>query len=452
MLRNGLSRRLIANIPTYLGGEGIKLAKGDYKQVIELIPVRGTLVDYRSDIWDFTDGFRYQRRSQLRIRFYRANPEYKDMLKDYIVQLLDSFKWKISTLSSVASIMVTILNRAYEMCPYDLFVLVDTDNIIDAINETQTHPESRRNAYTYVIPFVSFVAEHHAVFLPIDLETLNRELILLGDAYSSSAGVHHHQNIPDSFYQSIITICDRVMRDEHQPFNMRMTGGIILMDSQLGLRSLEIPALEKDCIQNYRCSDKKTRHYCIYNSIKPAKADVEAIKVKTICTDLLYQTWVYMLDLRKKGEFKNKTDFMYILDAKPYPRPNPDKFPISQGSMIYMIKCFFGRYLMEYIEKDWRGISRVKLPNMPNAGKFSIPTIHNFRVRFATTLYRQGFPLDFIESIMSHSPHSETYDAYYDVDDIEFRRAQQTLHSNKPSEYVDPEEEFDAFLNDVDDY
>lgn len=56
------------------------------------------------------------------------------------------------------------------------------------------------------------------------------------------------------------------------------------------------------------------------------------------------------------------------------------------------------------------------------------PHLHSLRVHFATSLYRQGFPLDFIESIMSHTPQSNTYDSYYDVDDEEFRKAQQSKY------------------------
>lgn len=452
MLRNGLARQLIGNIPSYMGGLDILPCKGSHKAIVEIIPVHGHLIDYRSDKWDFSPGFRYQNRSNLKIRFDKANPEYKNQIKDYAAQLIDSGAWKVSTASNTIAMMIGVLNYAIEHSQYGMFILIDTEDIICAVEAMQAHIESRRNAFSQIMSFTEFVKENHAIILPIDLDTIGRRMIYLGDKAACNGTRNHHKNIPEEFYQAIVETCNDVMRDEHQPFNMRMTAGIILMDTQIGLRALEIPALEKDCIFDYTCSDGVVRHYCIYNCIKAAKADVEVIKIKTFCTDVLYETWKYMLKLREKCEYKDKTEFMYILNYMPQSHiDRSGVFPVSQGSFIYMYKVFFGRYLQKYIEKDWRGIERVKVPNINDGKLYSIPTIHNIRVHFATSLYRQAFPLDFIESVMSHTPQSNTYDSYYDVDDEEFRKAQQSKYSNKTQKYADPDEEFDAFLEELKD-
>ena len=97
--------------------------KDGYKTLVELMPVQGHLVDYRSDEWDFKEGFKYQRRSNLKIRFDRADEEFRVHLKDYAVMLLDSYEWKVSTVSSVIAMMSSILNHAVNGSAYGMFIL-----------------------------------------------------------------------------------------------------------------------------------------------------------------------------------------------------------------------------------------------------------------------------------------------------------------------------------------
>lgn len=451
MLRNGLARQLIDNIPAYMGGTGIFPEKGGHRVVVEIIPVQGHLVDYCNDEWDFKAGFKYQRRSNLKIRFSKANAEFRTHLKDYAAMLLDTYEWKVSTVSSVISMMSSILNHAIEHSMYEMFILIDTDDIIGAVEHMQAHSESRRNAYSHVMRFVEFIRKTQGIILPIDLDEIGRRMTILSDIYRSKRQRKHHKRIPDQFFDAIIQTTDKVMRDETQPFNMRMTAGMLLMNTQLGLRCLEILALEKDCIRDYRSGDGITRHYTVYNSIKPARADVEVIQVKTICTPLLYDTWNYMLALRDKAPHSRKSKFLYILD-NPSSKPCKGEMPpVSQDSFINMHKVFFGTYMMEYIEQDWRGIDRVLIHRCASdRNRYSIPTIHSFRVHFATSLYTQGFPLDLIESIMSHTPQSNSYDSYYDIEDTEVRNASR---SRRPEQWngVDPEDEFDTFLDTLED-
>lgn len=451
MLRNGLARQLIGNIPAYMGGTGILPEKGGHRTVVELLPVQGHLVDYRNDEWDFRAGFKYQRRSDLKIRFNKANAEFRTHLKDYAAMLLDSYEWKVSTVSSVISMMSGILNYAVEHSMYEMFILIDTDDIIEAVEHMQAHSESRRNAYSHTMRFVEFIKETQGIILPIDLDEIGRRMTILSDIYRSKRQRKHHSRIPDSFYDAIIQTTDKVMRDETQPFNMRMTAGMLLMNTQLGLRCLEILALEKDCIRDYRTGGGSTRHYTVYNSIKPARADVEVIQVKSICTPLLYDTWKYMLALRDKAPQSKRSKFMYVLDSPAASRPAIGETPpVSRDSFVHMYKNFYGNYMREYIERDWKGIERVMINAKYDRSLYSIPTIHSFRVHFATSLYTQGFPLDLIESIMSHTPQSNSYDSYYAVEDTEVRNA---ARSRRPEQLngVEPEDEFDTFLDTLED-
>ena len=183
-------------------------------------------------------------------------------------------------------------------------------------------------------------------------------------------------------------------------------------------------------------------------SVSPDSVLVEAFKVITICTPLMYDTWKYMLGLRARGEYAGKTNFMFILNpSKSSSKGDRSRFPVSLCTFQYCWKVFFGRYLRHCTDMDWKDIRKVVIPN--GKGRMgAIPTVHNMRVHFATSLYTQGFPLDFIESIMSHTPQSNTYDCYYDIDSVEFEKKMKKRYSDKSSVGT-PEEEFEEFLEKI---
>ena len=428
-----------------MGGIGVSPEKDGYKTLVELMPVQGHLVDYRSDEWDFKDGFKYQRRSNLKIRFDRADEEFRVHLKDYAVMLLDSYEWKVSTVSSVIAMMSSILNHAVNGSAYGMFILLDTEDIISSVEAVISHSGSRRSAYSHIMRFIEFIRSSHSIFLPVDLDVISKRMTILSDIYRSRRQHNHHKRIPDAFYDSILQTADRVMRDDSQPFNMRMTAGIVLMNTQLGLRCLEILALEKDCIHEYNCGDGLRRYFTTYNCIKGARADVEVIQVKSICTPLLLETWSYMTELRKQSPYSEQSRFLYTLDIVQKSNKASELPPVNRDSFIRQYKIFFGTYLKSEIEQDWKGIERVKLPIRTDRNLYSIPTIHNFRVHFATSLYAQDFPLDLIESIMSHTPQSNSFDSYYAVDDEEFKRSRRSRQT-KGLSGTDTEDEFDTFI------
>lgn len=444
MLRYGLARQLIANIPEYMGGLDVVPGKGEHKAVVELIPVRGHLVNYRSDVWDFSSGFRYQKNDRLKVNFKKADPQFKDLLKDFAAQLIDTYSYKISTIKGRVDKLTAVFNKALETS--GLFILVDTDAITGTVETLFGNTEEKRDTYVFVTGFLQFLREDRGLITPVDLEAIRRIMISYGHCISRKRVYNTHKNVPEEYFNAIVRTADRVMRDEREPFNMRMTAGIILTDTQLGLRQAEVLALETDCISGYLCSDGKERPYCTYNCIKAARADTEVVKIKTFCTPLLYDTVEYLNELRKQCDGAEDTDFIYVLNWMPGMR-KPVTFPISPGSFIHQYKNFFYRYLREYTLKEWRGIRKVKVVNTDAGAVHAIPTVQNIRVHFATSLYRQGFPLDFIESVMSHTPSGNNYDSYYDIDDDEYRRARLNMLKDEEGPGPGSEDEFEAFLD-----
>lgn len=289
----------------------------------------------------------------------------------------------------------------------------------------------QRQLLVYFIMFTEFLLEDEGLELPVIVKDLEREKDKI--AYKSRfERIHrHHPTIPEEYFEGILKVSDAVMRDERQPFNMRMTAGAVLIESQLGLRISEIPALKTDLLRICHCEDGKDRPYIVYNCIKKARARVETIEQMTICTPLLEKTIKYYLELRAKGKYAGSTDFLYILDdSKSRGKRFNGVFPVHLTSFDSFYETFCRKYLTEYNQKEWKGLTSKK-----HYGKsYVYPTVHSFRVHFAEALYAQEFPLDFINCIMSHTPNSEVEDAYIHVSDDIIRKRREALFKDKENE------------------
>lgn len=431
MLRNGVSRSLIRNVPVHLGGVGVTMPKEDYRNLVEIIPVRGTVVDYHSDVWDFNDCFKHSKRQQNKILFKRANGQYKNLLKDFVANALDSYQLKVSTISSMVARMTSALNAALDLQPAQEFQFMTSDELIAGIKNTQARADVQRQLLVHFIKFVEFLREDENLDIPIIIDELKRERDKTAYRSRFERINRHHPTIPEEYFEGILKVADKVMRDERQPFNMRMTAGAVLIDSQLGLRISEIPALKTDLLRICHCDDGKDRPYIVYNCIKKARARVETIEQMTICTPLLEKTIRYYLELRAKNRYADSTDFLYILDySNLRGKRFEGVFPVHQTSFDAFYETFCRNYLVDYNQKKWKGLTEKKYKGRT----YVYPTVHSFRVHFAEALYAQEFPLDFINCIMSHTPDSEVEDAYIHVSDDIIRKRREALFNDKEKE------------------
>lgn len=410
VLYSGIARKLILHVPDRLGGMTIEASEESLRKSVDMIPGAWEMVDFRSDVWDFSPYFKMVQTYMHTFRFVNYPEQIRDALKDFIVAMIDrpgeKRRGKIRTIYATVGAVSAIFKK----------LLQKTGGMIDEITAEDVleliEGKNAKTASDRLCKFLKFIeitsACGHVWYL--DRGSLKERLKTYMDIAKFIQTIHH-QDIPEPYFDHIIKRMDAVMRDESLSFNARITAGIILIQSQLGLRIGELCALKTDCLHWYNCSDGKKRPYIVYSSIKEAHWKNESFLVSTICTPLLLRTLKYYIPLRNQGPYAGMTDFLLVFGPRPGEKKGVKKFPEQNSVLNDWRKRVIIRYC-PFAQKEWKGISQSVMKKF--GGKaYSIPTMHNFRVHFATSLFEQGMPLDFIESMMSHSYGSNTFDAYY---------------------------------------
>lgn len=416
MFNFGVIRRIVDNIPVFYGAEKRITSGQEYKAVVEKLPE--TRIDYLSDRMDFSNCFTYIRGSRVIIDWHCVPYDARHFVKLFNLDNMDKGN-KITTEKTKARMLGNIIRLAEENSRRHEFQFLNEKNIIFAIETLWKNSfDCKKMAYIFVEKFLVFIRKEKLANPRINLKEIHTKRIQVEDMLPNAKNRRHSPIIPNEMFHALLNGFYRIMKDESIKINERMTAGMCALNTQIGLRISEIPALEVDCLNYYVDDDGQKNYYIVYNSIKPASADIEVIRTKTICTPLAKEIIEYLLKLRNRIPGSDKYRFLYCLNGKS-----------CQTGRIYDKDFFMKRYkrlcalrLYDIVSKDWEDIKRVSVREEVKRVKaeemakynipLSIPGIHSYRSTFASMLYMQGFDIDYINAIMSHTPQSDSSEAY----------------------------------------
>ena len=402
-LVSGVARKLIKDVPEGLGGKGIVVSPDSLMKVIEVLPGTGRKIMFMDDVWDFSPMFKLLSTGNHVLDFRLVPLEMKDAFKEYACILLDR-GFKVRCVHNKLFDINRALHLAMMQTGEDdarLLSEIDLFSALDGIGISYM-----RQIIGALCDFYRMMS-HRGYQHVVDISVFPELLVKVSDM-AKYVKHEHYGNIPDVFFDAIIRMYDRVMRDERIPFDDRMAAGVLLVNSQLGLRVSEVSILRKDCLHWVACDDGVRRPYIIYQSLKAARGRNEAVNVETLCTDIALQTLEYLIPLREKGSRSGANDFLFRLEETSV-RGREDMPHRSERLNDFNIKLF-RRYLPES-KMPWKGLKRRRFKH--DDCFYTIPSIHNFRVHFAVTLFEQGVQYSYIESMMSHSPESDSGNPYY---------------------------------------
>ena len=245
LLQNGVARTLIRNIPSKLGGEYIVAVPDCYRKAVDRLPAKWELIDYQDDVWDFTPYFTLVCSPLHRFDFSRLPEDLRDVLKEYVAYLIDrpgnfgkgrirATRRKFGILSSMLKNILKLEPLGIEYAHTAAFIEVATNGSI-------------RTRYERLKLLLDFIQRTSAVghIYHIDRTAFKDEMRKAAKIEKYLAK-RHHENIPRPLFDSIIRSMDKTMRDESVPFNHRITAGMILIQTQLGLRITELCALKTE--------------------------------------------------------------------------------------------------------------------------------------------------------------------------------------------------------------
>jgi len=392
---NGVVKALLNNIPAELGIKDIPAVKDALMRVVETIPTKPPAF-YPEDYWDFSKCFKYTRDPRTAVDFRRCHPEAKTALKDFAVYCLERGN-KVTTVSNFVANADTLIRRLINETGTP-FALLDAPTIIGYIDRKDTRFGTKMAQASLLIDIFTMMTKRGRPHL-VDIRQLDAYHLDVAAKHKHEA-TNHYKPVPEQYMDLLVTMLDSVMRDDTKPYDQRMTAGIMLVDTQLGMRTSEISIMPAHCVR-YADTTKGKQPYVVYRSRKTARA-AEVVEVEHMGTDLLYKTLDYYFRLRERSPYARE-DFLYVDgSSKEYPIDNKT----LQRRFAYLVKLYMPE-AKNFIE----GVDRHKFRGCGD--DWFIPSIHCLRTTVFSAMANHNIPYAFIEKMMSHTPGSMCDDGYY---------------------------------------
>jgi integrase len=397
--------------PTFAFNDTAEKYAEAFQNVLQYIPGDDARICFDDDYWDFRPYYEDINSDSYLIRFSNADDDYVNYLKFFVLYAIGR-KSKISTAERRISDFICIISSIKANTNHKSFSLITTEDVIDII-ESKDISNSRLHslfACTYLI--YDFIQKNYRLDLPIEVDVLKEK----SAHYKKMAKEMDDRlpNIPEDYYSAIIDTAIKVLYDNSQPLNLRMTAGLIIIASQTGLRRQDLIGIKTDdLMEKYLPVSGVKCHYLHYQTRKPSKAHSDMLEFDIYASELCAEAFNTMLEIRKDCEFANQP-YLYVL---PSFYGSTNEYPIAESRYNNEYLRFYYTYLFELTQKDWEGISPVKYTvgnrtsDNYHEHRLNAPKTSQFRVHLATSLYNNGVSLVYIQRYLGHL--SEYMIGYY---------------------------------------
>lgn len=396
MLKNGISKALVDGIPTYIDAPDIPVIDNDLLRVVEIVPKKKPAF-YSDDKWDFSECFKYTRDARCIIDFSHSLPEARQALKNYALDRLEAGD-KVTTVSSNIVYISGFLKKITIQTKTP-FVLLTDEIVIKYIKDQDCKYCTKTALASLMYRLFKIMNDTREPHL-VDVDAVRKYYNKVHETAKHEEKAHF-MKVPDGYMDQLVTMLDRIMRDDSKPYDQRMTAGMMLIDTQMGMRISEIPIMPHDCIRWAETTHGKMP-YIVYRSQKAARYSREVIEVEHMGTQLLFDTLKYYLELRKRSSHADE-DFLYVDEST-------ETYPISKNMLQRRYRYLVKQYMPE-AKKYIEGIRTVQFRGSKDT--WYIPSIHCLRTTVFSAMANHGVPYPFIEKMMSHTPGSMCDDSYY---------------------------------------
>ena len=242
VFKNGIANALVDEIPQRYDITPIVPTKDDMHYVVEIVP-KNKPARYDEDVWDFSECFAYNVGERAKIDFRYCVPATREAVKYLALFFLEKGA-KVSSVSSQIQTLNSHMREIVAIVGGDLERVTENE-IISHIRSLSCSPSTKRCYMTFLQYFYSCMSDCGLAHL-VDVKELKLECARLKEI-AKHQQTKHHPYIPDDYLNEIITFFDKVMRDEAKPLDHRLTAGVMLIDTQIGIRASELVIMSKDC-------------------------------------------------------------------------------------------------------------------------------------------------------------------------------------------------------------
>ena len=211
-----------------------------FKSVLEYVPNSDNKITYSENVWDFNDYYKDINSKDYIIYFNKASEDYRDYLKMFVI-------YKITQKSKVSTIKVRIINfisiiSAIKSTQNKPFTLITTDDIKNEIESRNIISSTKHSLYVATYLIYEFIIKNYELSLLVDINELHKK-----SAEEKSTAKRDSvkiPNIPEEYYSVILSKAIETLDNGKASYNRRMTAGLIIIESQTGLRTQDLLGLK----------------------------------------------------------------------------------------------------------------------------------------------------------------------------------------------------------------
>lgn len=400
MIENLLTDNYVKNIPWEKTSKKCFMDDNNkyeeaFKSVLEYVPNSDNKITYSENIWDFNDYYKDINSKDYIIYFNKASEDYRDYLKMFVIYKITQ-KSKVSTIQTRIFCFISIIS-AIKNEQDKPFSLITTDDIKNEIESRNIISSTKHNLYVAAYLIYEFIFKNYELSLPVDINELQKKSA--EDRAISKKESTKIPNIPEDYYSIILTKAIETLDNEKASYNRRMTAGLIIIETQTGLRTQDLLGLKVSDLHEKKLPVSDVMcNYLHFQTRKPSKAHSDMLEFDIYASQLCADAFNKMSILRKKCVYKNEP-YLYVLDSS---KNSTNKYPIETNRLRIEYRKFFLEELKNLTCEKWEGITPVNHIQGGKTYKLNIPEIRQYRVHLATALYNNGVSLNYIKKYLGH--------------------------------------------------
>ncbi|WP_102400999.1 tyrosine-type recombinase/integrase [Haloimpatiens massiliensis] len=384
---------------------------GDVKVInnsnIGKLPFFDCEIYFSDDTWDFGLYFENNGQTKNIYKFSKINEEYRDYVKEYILELIIN-KYKSTSINKYFYMIKRIVNFLIENKIYSCVAInkVVIDSFENFINESYKSELSRSHLRMIFRRLLSLIELDNNVDYSMYKKILNKNNIELIKAQNETGKT---PQIPNDIFDNIIRCALKEIKNNNITNKNKMEACIVLLLTQVGMRIKELQFLEANKRKEISCFDGKTKiSYLGFLTFKTTRRERGGVVTKSFLTELADLAYVTLEELTEEKRklcnnnhiFIGKTaDVINQSTIRRYER----NFIVRNAKEIGVFnkKCD-GSYIMtKNSKKDWINY-RKYLKNINDEDFIAIPNSHQFRVTVCNKLINEGVQIGWVMEHMNH--------------------------------------------------
>ncbi len=390
---------------------GVEQAKY-LEEVVELnhfLPINDVDIAFSDNTWDFNDCFHYRSGPGFIFSFASIPGGFILSAKYFVLMTLLNSDNKISSIFRRFQDLKHFFKEMDSQGIKTPFQITAKDIRTYLDNHIKGHTlKTSSMARIALEMYFRFLIVNYDIKHKIDMNVFHSYEWLSSEA-KKAGKANKTPNIPDSYYDQLLTVLVQVMKDKKASYGYRAVACVYIILSQTGLRITEIHALTKDSLQSIEIKGIDKAYFLQVREFKPASRQEEYVKFETFANELTVEAYNILCELSAERMKDNDSEFIYLPDSKRIPAPDHTSLR------------WFKQLLMKYApfavthDKDnnpYAGLKVTKAVFGQNDVFVIAPTTKQFRVHVCTELYyTHHVSLLFIQKCMGHL--SDEMQGYY---------------------------------------